>query len=377
MRLVRTVVTTSIIGGLTLTLGVVPAQSEANKPEPRSGPPSAATSRLQAIEAQGERAIRFAEGRGALTTYFDEATGQHVVVVPRGANVNAAQAAKAVGAATRVEQRDITKSTIDSITAAVTARTFHADAAKYTYASYFDGPSGKVVLKTDAPSSVTEGLTAEFGNALETRAGGPQLSYSRRSDTTPYWGGASIKSNGATCTSTFAVQKNGVRYMPTAGHCFTLGANVYTSDGNAWYGSVKERASLPSYDMELIGGSTYGNSIYTGGTNSTTSKRVASAANPIVGTTGYCFSGQTSGEKCNQKVESLNATVCTELGCTPGVIQFSGTAPLKGDSGGPFYWPDTTTVHARGLVIASNFNGTGWAEKWSTIAARFGVTIVT
>jgi hypothetical protein len=311
MRLARTVLTTSIIGGLTLALSVVPAQSQANKPEGRPAPPSAAASRLQAIEAQGERASTFAASRNALTTYFDEATGQHVIVVSRGANVNAAQAARAVGAPTRVEQRDITKSTIDSITTAVTGRAFHADAGKHTYASYFDGPSGKVILKTDAPSSVTEALTAQFGDALDLRAGGPQLSYSRRADTTPYWGGGSIKSNGATCTSTFAVQKYGVRYMPTAGHCFTLGSNVYTSDGNAWYGSVKERASLPTWDMELIGGSSYGNSIFTGGTNSTTSKRVASAADPVVGATGYCFSGQTSGEKCNHKVESTSATVCT------------------------------------------------------------------
>jgi len=377
MRHARTVLITAIVSGLSLALGVGPAQSQANKPEPRSAPPSAAAARIHAVEAQGERALGFAEARKALTTYFDETTSEHVVVVSRGADVDAAQARKAVGAATRIEQRDITKSTIDSINAAVKGRAFHADAATYTYASYFDGRSGKVILKTDAPSSVTEPLTAQFGDALDLRAGGPQLSFGRRSDTAPYWGGASIKSGGGTCTSNFAVQKNGVRYMATAGHCFTQGSNVYTSDSNAWVGSVVERAGLPTYDMELDGGSSYGNSIYTGGANSTTSKRVASATNPVVGVTGYCFSGQTSGEKCNQKVESLTATVCTELGCTPNVIQFSGTAPLKGDSGGPFYWPDSTTVYARGLVIASNFSGTGWAEKWSSISARFGVTIVT
>jgi hypothetical protein len=142
-------------------------------------------------------------------------------------------------------------------------------------------------------------------------------------------------------------------------------------------GSVVQRASYPTFDMELIGGSSYGSYIYTGGTNSSTGKHVASAGDPIVGVSGYCFSGQTSGEVCGERVDSVDATVCTSGGCTPHMIQFAGTAPLHGDSGAPFYWQDSSSVYARGLIADSDFAGTGWAEKWSRISSTLGVTIVT
>lgn len=375
MRPMRTIISTAVIGGITLTLGVLPAEGQPAKPEPRPAAPSASEARLQAVEAAASRAAQFAATRGALGAYYDSATAEHVVVTSRGANLSASEVALAVGAASRVEQRDISRGTIDSIQSTIAARSFHADAGNYSYASYFDAASGKVVVNSDAPSSVTEALSGQFGGTLDVRAGGPSDAFSRRADTPPFWGGASIKSGAGVCTAGFVVQKGGSRFMTTAGHCFALGANVLTTDGNLSMGTIVQRGPIPPFDMELIGGKSYGSSIYVGGTNSTTSKKVVAAADPAVGFVGYCFSGQTSGEKCNLKVDSVTAQVCTQTGCKSPVIQFSGGAPQGGDSGSPFYLPSGSNAHIRGMVIATN-GTTGWAEKWSRISSNLGVSIV-
>jgi hypothetical protein len=131
--------------------------------------------------------------------------------------------------------------------------------------------------------------------------------------------------------------------------------------------------------MELISGQSYGASIYTGGVNSTTGAHVASAADPVVGFNNYCHSGRTTGENCGHTVTSVNATVCTSSGCKSPVIAFTGgVLPQGGDSGSPFYANSVgaSDKHIRGHIIAVG-GSTAYAEKWSRVASRFGVTIAT
>ncbi len=143
--------------------------------------------------------------------------------------------------------------------------------------------------------------------------------------------------------------------MVTAGHCFAVGANATTTDGNLSVGNVTQRGPflpwpLQSFDMELIAGASYGSSIFVGGTNSSTGKHVNGAGDPVVGFTQYCRSGQTSGEQCGQTVQSVNAQVCTQTGCKSPVISYTGPVSQPGDSGAPFYVysaDSTQRVHPR------------------------------
>ena len=101
-----------------------------------------------------------------------------------------------------------------------------------------------MVLQTDAPASVTEPLVEGHPGEIELRDE-PVPTFNRRDDTPPFWGGGSIKSGGAVCTSGFTVQKpSGQRFITTAAHCFGVGASVTTTDGNMFVGGVTERAAL-------------------------------------------------------------------------------------------------------------------------------------
>ena len=201
------------------------------------------------------------------------------------------------------------------------------------------------MLQTDAPAEVTERLLKEHPE-IELREGKPVRDlFHRRDDIPSFWGGAAIQSGGGTCSAGFAVRKpSGARFMTTAAHCYAVGATVRTPT-STFFGSVTQRGTLNSWwffdnrDVELIGGSSYAARVYTGGVFSTSSKAVVGAGDPVAGVTGYCTSGQTSGEQCNQTVNSTGAIVCTQTGCKWPVISYMGGPSQPGDSGGSFYIP--------------------------------------
>jgi hypothetical protein len=104
--------------------------------------------------------------------------------------------------------------------------------------------------------------------------------------------------------------------------------------------------------------------------------KVVGAGDPVPGFTGYCTSGQTSGEQCGITVQSTEAIVCTQTGCKWPVISYTGGPSRPGDSGAPMYLPGGSSAFARGTVIAGD-GVTSYAEKWSRMAAGFGISIVT
>jgi hypothetical protein len=125
-----------------------------------------------------------------------------------------------------------------------------------------------------------------------------------------------------------------------------------------------------------VGGGTYDAKIYTGDLTGVAT-RVLGAGDPVVGATGYCYSGQKTGSGCSKTVSSLNGMFCDDHGCTSGVIVASGgPLPQVGDSGSPFYLPSPNGVLIRGLLFAT-INGNIYAEKWTTIRNLWGLTIVT
>lgn len=332
MKLKRPILASIALSTLALTLGIAPAQSDPAKPEPtRTGAKAGPAPDLDA-----------------------------------GAAANAAQnspAARARAAALSSIQDRI-------------ANRVRSVGGQHSYASYLDPASGKIVIETDAPAGVVASLTGAEAALVEVRAG-TVTDTARKTDTAPFYGGAGIKSSGGICSSGFTVKKpNGVRYLTTAGHCATNGTAITTELGNLAMGTVSERG-LPSFDMELIGGKTYSPYIFVGGVNSTTANKVVAAGDPSVGFNAYCHSGRTTGEQCSHTATSVTAQVCTSSGCKSPVIAFTGgTLPQGGDSGSPFYAKSGTSIYARGTIIAVG-STTAYAEKWSRMASRLNVSIVT
>jgi hypothetical protein len=261
---------------------------------------------------------------------------------------------------------------------------------KYTFATYLDSDTGRIVLDTNAPASVMSGLTRMSDPDEQREVGKAQVrrttisdAWHRRDDIPSFWGGAGITNAGGICSSGYAV-KNwwGSVFNVTAGHCFANGANALVESGLRSYGTVSGRR-LPTVtghamDMELLGGQSYAGRVYTGGVLSTTSRPVVAAGAASAGYTNYCHSGRTTGENCGHTATSTNAQVCTQTGCKSPVIAFTGGTMIQGgDSGGAFYALDGSGgAWIRGNVIATN-GTTGWAQPYTTVASQYGVSIVT
>ncbi|HWH00152.1 MAG TPA: hypothetical protein VNV66_12710 [Pilimelia sp.] len=357
-----------------------PASAAPPKPPPAApAKPSAADVQRLDTEAALQALNARAAKKSALGTYYDAATGQAVVAVPKsGAGSGLAPTDVAVpGLSVRVEKRNVTKATLDRIQSRITQRAWHPQAKQYAYGFYTEPRQGVTVVETNAPAGVVSPLLREFGAAVSYRAGFSGRT-NRYDDPPPHWGAATVTSGGGTCTAGFIVKNAAnTRFLVTAGHCFAQGATVRSGAGTYTMGTVVNRAPFPTWDLELIGGASYGTQVYRGNTISTGSPQIG-AADPVVGFTGYCFNGQTTGaESCNHTVTSLSAQFCDAAGCTTSLIAFSGgaSAPRPGDSGSPFYLPASNGVHARGIVIAVS-GSTGYAERWNTVANHFGVSLV-
>jgi hypothetical protein len=346
-------------------------------------PASREVAKLSAPDADASAAAARIDAEGtALGSYWDPDRGELVVAVGPDSDIGEAEAEKLVGGPYRLERLKIAKKEADAIREQIGSREFAPAAEKYSYSSYLELHTGRVVLQTDAPAEVTEGLVKEHPEEIELREDKPvEDLFHRRDDIPSFWGGAAITSGGGTCSAGFTVRKpSGARFMTTAAHCFAVGATVRTPTSTL-FGSVTQRGTLNSFwfwdnrDVELIGGQSYAARVYTGGVFSTSSKAVVGANDPVAGVTGYCTSGQTSGEQCNQTVQSTGAIVCTATGCKWPVIQYAGGPSQPGDSGGSMYIPGATgQVFARGSVIAGN-GTTSFAEPWSRMSSAMGVSI--
>ena len=173
---------------------------------------------------------------------------------------------------------------------------------------------------------------------------------------------------------------SGNRFQVTAGHCWAENTTVTTELGGTVFGWVIF-PKTSGIDAELIGGKSYGNRIFVGGTNRSSSEHVEGAADPLAGKYAhYCHSGRTTGEHCGHFVVSTLGLVCTNSGCKlPVSVFIGGTMIDEGDSGGPFYayGADGEGVHIRGHVIAFGGNGlVGYAEKWSKVSASYGGLLI-
>jgi hypothetical protein len=352
------------------------ASAADEKPAPREN------TKVRSVDGDIAAAAARIDDQGtALGSYWDPEAAQLVVVVGPDSTLGEEEAKQLVDGPFRLERLKIARKTADGIREQI-AR-FAPENAKFSYASHLDLQTGRVILKTDAPASVTEGLVKENPEIELVDSKPISDLWHRRDDVQAFWGGAAITSGGGTCSAGFTVRKpNGARFMTTAAHCWAVGSTVRTPTGT-FVGTVAQRGTLGSIwfwdnrDMELIGGSSYAPRVYTGGVTSTTSRGIIGAGDPVSGFTGYCSSGQTSGEQCGQHVNSTGAIVCTGTGCKWPVVEYVGGPARPGDSGGSFYLPSgSTSAFARAAVIAGD-GSTSYAEPWSRISSAMGVSIVT
>ena len=290
---------------------------------------------------------------------------------------------------------------------------------RYTFGSYVDATTGKIVLETDAPTSLVSSLTNLSGAppAQRQAASHVQLHHAtltgtgtgnidRRNDVPPFAGGAGIIVRhwygDQMCTSGYAVHipKRG-SFMTTAGHCYNTGDKVLTESGENVVGIVSYRrltvVNGVTQDVELIGGQSYEGFIYTGGVDSDTRIPVVGAGAAVVNWNNYCVSGPLTGEHCGHKVVAVTGEICypndnQKVGlndCVNPVIVFEGgTIPQRGESGAPFYKkikynPDTGCydesgcAEIRGNFVAYGSLGTGYVEPWTEVARTEGASIVT
>lgn len=246
-----------------------------------------------------------------------------------------------------------------------------------------DRANNRVVITVDVlDDRLMEALAARYGTeALVVRVA-PRLdarTTSRNSDTSPYWGGASIRTP-STCTDAFAWSISSTTHgMLTAGHCARNGASVYApngtymggitsgsrenwSDGGTVFlpGSSTYRGDIAL--IQITSGRSSSGRIYTGGTTSTSSVAV-SGFGPnywVAEGQGFCYGGQTTGEHCGHEVWEVgfNFDYLNDGVLRNGIwgLRFwagSGTCPQGGDSGGSVYALSGGKAQALGIISGS------------------------
>lgn len=375
-RSMRSILRALFVTGALLASGLTSVPASAN-PEPSSPPIQDDGEALQR-EAAAANLQSMIEAKGALGVYTDQITNEVVVVVPAsGSSTFSATEAASLGFQVRVETRNTDRNTINRILGELSDRSWHPDASRQTFGAFFDPRLGMVVIEGEGLEEVFQAIKAAFpGQILYRQAKAERLS--RQSDTVPHWGGAALTENANNtpdCTSGFTLKNTaGTRWMVTAGHCYALNTGVKSPGNNSTFGKVTNRAPFPQRDMELLGTGNYGTYVYVGNLVGTGTPTLG-AGDPVLNFSGYCYSGQKTGEGCSQKVTNLNAQFCDEAGCTNNLAAFSGGPVAQGgDSGAPFLLHGSGGVWIRGMLIAKT-GATMYAEKYSTISNQFGLTI--
>jgi hypothetical protein len=231
----------------------------------------------------------------------------------------------------------------------------------YSYAFFMDAATGRFDVQTDAPIAAFAAIVAKYPGRLEFQTARLHWLADRVADTTPFWGGATIKGlddDGvlAVCTSGYVARDSKTSYLVTAGHCFKLGAAIQTrrlSTPGLPIGTVTKR-DFPAFDGELISGATYAPRIYSGanGDNSS-SLPIYGQKRAKVGDPGYCRSGQTSGNSCGWIISSTDVTYCSGDTCVKHLTSYhGGTLTSDGDSGGPIYYPYNGGALIGGTITA-------------------------
>lgn len=216
--------------------------------------------------------------------------------------------------------------------------------------------SAVVVHLSEKDTEHAAALVREFGAAVRVvideefgRGAG-----SRLNDTSPHYGGARI-TNGGGCTTGHAVDRNGGRWMTTAGHCVTAQGEIVRNGNGTNIGTVNVRSIDPDIAIFGSGSRQYSRQLWVDPCCPSVRLTTAKVVNPWNGM-GTCSSGSFTRALCGQTVNNNGgATLCDSLGCTTGLwrTRRGGDVIIQGgDSGGPIYGRSgSSNASARGFIV--------------------------
>lgn len=254
--------------------------------------------------------------------------------------------------------------------------------------AYVDPVNNRVIVGAEsADGPLATALGERYGSdavAVEVVPTTPVEPLNRRNDTSPYYGGARIKSYLTTsrstwCSAGFPWRYDGKWYMLTAGHCTTGNGVILNPAETVYIGPVvRDNWANSSGSVRFSGQSYYSGDlslfkinsprsatarIYKGGQESTSSRvvadywrRWAQSGDQV------CSGGMQTGERCGWKVKSTQATVKYTGGTTARNMvvarKTSGACLIGGDSGGPVYTVDSSgRAYAKGIVSGGGGGG--------------------
>lgn len=100
-----------------------------------------------------------------LGVYLDASRRQFVITVASD-DASPAWANSLCPRSVTIERLNIRRETVKSVQDVVAGRSFHPDAAEYTYITWLDLKTAKMIVVTDAPNNVLEPLRRQFGSVL-------------------------------------------------------------------------------------------------------------------------------------------------------------------------------------------------------------------
>ncbi|WP_286246676.1 hypothetical protein [Streptomyces graminofaciens] len=273
---------------------------------------------------------------------------------------------------TTVKASRFTKGDITSIDGAVREALRPDHSTEYGLMSQYDVATDRVVVTTDAPSTLSEPLVREYGDKIKIESGKFAAQRGRYRDTVPFYGGLSLTREGSgRCSGGVSVMRADTAYMTTAAHCYPINPNVgvynYTTDWEE-VGKVTNRYNgidqeLLHRDVTPIRGAYFGR-IWSGQSpNALDYLNIEGQLPAFLGLDNICVTGQTTYAHCGNKVTDMSpgsicwpdTQICVEGGgsflyrpdpCANCTVKFTE----GGDSGAPIYkWTRNETAKIVGL----------------------------
>ena len=237
-----------------------------------------------------------------------------------------------------------------------------------------------------------------FGVSLRLIVDTHESKKSSISDSNPHYGGAAIGTgaDNPICSSGFTVSnKNGTRFMLTAGHCGSIANWKSPVGGYQWGNTGGINQGQNQHDDQYISGGnvgTFSPTIYIGSSpyapsatwananwdNSGTSEIVKGSSTPSQGSP-LIVRGARTGQSGGYQV-ATNSFACPTLSgvVTCGVKsapRSGGSLTAGGDSGGPVYWYQSNQLRAVGIDIGGNTDF--WFTPIDVALNDFGMSLVT